>query len=53
MKRRHACTKATAICSLLVLSAPSPAAAPIPDFSGVWSHPFLTGFEPQIGRAHV
>src|SRR5689334_4378086 len=20
--------------------------APIPDFSGVWSHPFLTGFEP-------
>jgi len=21
-------------------------AAPIPDFSGVWSHPFLTGFEP-------
>src|SRR6185436_11509775 len=21
-------------------------AAPIPDFSGIWSHPFLTGFEP-------
>src|SRR5437016_8165242 len=21
-------------------------AAPIPDFSGMWAHPFLTGFEP-------
>src|SRR5262245_12238163 len=21
-------------------------AVPIPDFSGVWAHPFLTGFEP-------
>ncbi len=24
----------------------SQSAAPVPDFSGVWSHPFLTGFEP-------
>ena len=28
-------------------------AASIPDFSGVWSHPFLTGFEPpQSGETH-
>jgi hypothetical protein len=23
-----------------------PAGAPIPDFSGIWAHPYLTGFEP-------
>jgi hypothetical protein len=23
-------------------------AAPIPDFSGVWAHPYLTGFEPPL-----
>lgn len=22
--------------------------APIPDFSGIWSHPYLTGFEPSV-----
>jgi hypothetical protein len=24
----------------------APSAAPIPDFSGIWAHPYLTGFEP-------
>ena len=29
-------------------------AAPIPDFSGIWSHPYLTGFEPpQSGPGPV
>ena len=29
-------------------------ATPIPDFSGIWSHPYLTGFEPpQSGPGPV
>jgi hypothetical protein len=32
----------------------TPGAASIPDFSGIWAHPFLTGFEPpQSGPAPV
>ena len=35
-------------------AAPSPSASPIPDFSGIWSHPFLTGMEPpQSGPGPV
>ena len=29
-----------------VAAAPAPSATPTPDFSGIWSHPFLTGMEP-------
>jgi hypothetical protein len=38
------------LCMSLALACAMPVsaqtAAPIPDFSGIWSHPFLTGFEP-------
>src|ERR1700704_4112853 len=41
---------ALSLCAAALASPAAPAATPsaasIPDFSGVWSHPYLTGFEP-------
>jgi hypothetical protein len=45
MRRRDFVAMAGAAMAAPAFSRPL-AAAPIPDFSGVWSHPFLTGFEP-------
>src|SRR5258706_7736961 len=40
--------------TVVAASGATQGAASIPDFSGVWSHPFLTGFEPpQSGPGPV
>src|SRR5499433_1983999 len=36
----------TAVAASVTSASVQGAPAPIPDFSGIWSHPFLTGFEP-------
>src|SRR5262245_49147116 len=39
-------TLASAVTMPVLAQPAAPAASPIPDFSGIWAHPFLTGFEP-------
>ena len=46
MRRRDFVAMAGAALAAPCLPRPLAAAAPIPQFGGVWSHPFLTGFEP-------
>jgi hypothetical protein len=47
--RRYIARTAACLIAALLLICPTMGAdqkTPIPDFSGVWAHPFLTGFEP-------
>ncbi len=45
--RRHWLMALAALCAAPALAQQSPVAS-IPDFAGIWSHPYLTGFEPAV-----
>src|SRR3954470_72402 len=47
MLLRHCVTFASALAAVLVSPALTAAAAPAPDFSGVWARPYV-GFEPPV-----